>query len=150
MMLTFYKKFPLGILTPTHRPETGCPFCRKGKFCMEHDYWTIFDMVVALHSDWGHWNSEVRRLTMEVDRLRSEIQRYEQELAAAIRDKSDLEHRYKQLLDKFESLLDTLQRQAVEQDRLQRLERHDRYQNRKPKRLTVALIAGTRRAVGGI
>src|SRR5439155_16312502 len=51
--LVFFEKYPHGLMTPTHRPETGCRACRKGKFCMEHDYFVTRDMLFTMHDDLG-------------------------------------------------------------------------------------------------
>ena len=39
------------MMTPTHGPETGCRFCRKGQFFIEHDHLVIRDMLLTLHAE---------------------------------------------------------------------------------------------------
>lgn len=48
---TFYEEFPMGIMTPTTRPDTGCPRCLKGKSCYDHGYKVIMDMLLTLWAD---------------------------------------------------------------------------------------------------
>jgi len=47
----FYQKYPHGLMTPTHRPETGCRACRKARFCIEHDHLVTREMLLTLHDD---------------------------------------------------------------------------------------------------
>jgi len=48
---TFYEKYPDGLMTPTHRPDTGCSKCLKGRYCYEHDYRVVTDMLLTLWQD---------------------------------------------------------------------------------------------------
>jgi len=48
---TFYEEYPMGIMTPTTRPDTGCPRCLKGKSCYDHGYKVIMDMLLTLWAD---------------------------------------------------------------------------------------------------
>ena len=48
---TFYEEYPMGIMTPTTRPDTGCRRCLKGKSCYDHGYKVIMDMLLTLWAD---------------------------------------------------------------------------------------------------
>lgn len=92
----------MGLMTPTHRPETGCPECLKGQFCYEHGYRVMLDQLLTL------WHDIVRLL--------SEVPCHQ-------------EYGY---VDRYEWLLGLL-------EHIQ--------QSTRPKRLTTAVLACTRRLV---
>ncbi len=119
---TFYEKFPMGIMTPTSRPDTGCPRCSKGKNCYDHGYKVIMKMLLTLYHD--------------ITDLMSYV---------------PLEEEGNCYVRRYKWLTSALQQppQRPEPKKLPpRPEPEKLPKRREPERLTVGALAGTRRFVG--